>query len=121
MLGAAIAALAAVPAAAQSEEQMPVADNAAEETAADDNVIVVSGYRQSLERAIDLKRETIGFSDSIVATDIADFPEQNLSEALQRVPSMRALATGSRSRSTIWPPLRDRVDAMSNSTCSHRN
>lgn len=92
MLGAAItalgAALAASPAAAQSEAQTPVADNAAEETAADDNVIVVSGYRQSLERAIDLKRETIGFSDSIVATDIADFPEQNLSEALQRVPGV---------------------------------
>jgi TonB-dependent receptor len=50
--------------------------------------IVVSGYRRSLEEAIDMKRETIGFSDSIVATDIADFPEQNLSEALQRVPGV---------------------------------
>lgn len=50
--------------------------------------IVVSGYRRSLDEAIELKRSTIGFSDSIVATDIADFPEQNLSEALQRVPGV---------------------------------
>jgi iron complex outermembrane receptor protein len=50
--------------------------------------IVVTGYRRSLEEAIEMKRNTIGFSDSIIATDIADFPEQNLSEALQRVPGV---------------------------------
>lgn len=59
----------------------------AEEPAVGDD-IVVAGYRRSLQEAIDLKRDTIGFSDSIVATDIADFPEQNLSEALQRVPGV---------------------------------
>lgn len=50
--------------------------------------IIVTGYSRSLEEAIAIKRETIGFSDSIVATDIADFPEQNLSEALQRIPGV---------------------------------
>ncbi len=35
-----------------------------------------------------MKRETIGFSDSIVATDVANFPEQNLAEALQRIPGV---------------------------------
>ena len=66
------------------------AQDAAAETApqAGSDVIVVTGYRSSIEQAIDMKRENVGFSDSIVATDIADFPEQNLAEALQRIPGV---------------------------------
>lgn len=77
LLGSAMAALATAPAVAQTA---PAAE--------DDNAIVVTGYSKSLEDAIELKRVNIGFSDSIVATDIADFPEQNLSEALQRMPGV---------------------------------
>lgn len=52
-------------------------------------VIAVKGsYSKSLEQAVDIKRADISFSDSIVATDIADFPEQNLAEALQRMPGV---------------------------------
>ncbi|MCB5228333.1 TonB-dependent receptor [Alishewanella sp. 16-MA] len=52
-------------------------------------VISVKGsYSRSLERAVDLKKSNTGFSDSIVATDVADFPEQNLAEALQRMPGV---------------------------------
>jgi TonB-dependent receptor len=82
LVGAAAAALSATPGYAQTA---PAADASDSEVGQE---IVVSGYRRSLEEAIDIKRETIGFSDSIVATDIADFPEQNLSEALQRVPGV---------------------------------
>ncbi|UDF05515.1 TonB-dependent receptor [Asticcacaulis sp. AND118] len=53
-----------------------------------ETIVVTGTYRKSLERAVDIKRKTIGFSDSIVATDVADFPEQNLAEALQRVPGV---------------------------------
>ena len=63
----------------------------AQATASQDQVeeIVVTGsYRRSLEKAIDMKRENVGFSDSIVATDVANFPEQNLAEALQRMPGV---------------------------------
>ncbi len=52
-------------------------------------VIAVKGtYSKSLEKAVDLKKLNLGFSDSVVATDIADFPEQNLAEALQRMPGV---------------------------------
>ncbi len=52
-------------------------------------VIAVKGtYSKSLEQAVDMKKDNIGFSDSIVATDLADFPEQNLAEALQRMPGV---------------------------------
>jgi TonB-dependent receptor len=81
-VGAAIAALAAAPARAQTAPAAGASEGDISEE------IVVSGYRRSLDEAIEIKRETIGFSDSIVATDIADFPEQNLSEALQRVPGV---------------------------------
>jgi len=83
LLGAAVAALSVASAAAQTAPAPPAGEEA--EVGED---IVVSGYRRSLEEAIDMKRNTIGFSDSIIATDIADFPEQNLSEALQRVPGV---------------------------------
>ena len=64
-----------------------LAQDAAAEPAME--VISVKGtYSKSLEKAVDLKKQNIGFSDSIVATDIADFPEQNLAEALQRMPGV---------------------------------
>lgn len=81
-LGVCIAALTATPAAAQSVEPAPI------DEVLDENSITVTGYSNSLKEAIDIKRANIGFSDSIVATDIADFPEQNLSEALQRIPGV---------------------------------
>lgn len=53
-----------------------------------ESIQVVASYSRSLEQAVELKRANIGFSDSIVATDVADFPEQNLAEALQRMPGV---------------------------------
>jgi TonB-dependent receptor len=50
--------------------------------------IVVSGYRESLQRAQDLKRRAVGTEDDILATDIASFPDLNLAESLQRVPGV---------------------------------
>jgi iron complex outermembrane recepter protein len=50
--------------------------------------IVVSGYRASLESALREKRETTGIVDVIKAEDIADFPDNNLAEAIQRVPGI---------------------------------
>lgn len=47
--------------------------------------IIVSGYRQSLTEAQELKRAAVGAEDNIVATDIAAFPDLNLAESLQRV------------------------------------
>lgn len=64
-------------------------EQVASEADSDIETIVVTGsYRASLAKAVDMKRENIGISDSIVATDIADFPDQNLAEALQRIPGV---------------------------------
>jgi TonB-dependent receptor len=50
--------------------------------------IIVRGYRASLGAALDLKRTEAGATDSILAEDIADFPDLNLAESLQRMPGV---------------------------------
>lgn len=50
--------------------------------------VVVTGFRQSLSVALDAKRDATGSIDAIVAEDIADFPDLNLAESIQRVPGV---------------------------------
>jgi iron complex outermembrane recepter protein len=50
--------------------------------------VTVTGFRASLEKAMDLKRNALGSSDSIMAEDIAKFPDMNVSESLQRIPGV---------------------------------
>jgi len=56
--------------------------------AADDQGIVVTGYRASLRSAIDSKRNADVQIDEINAEDIANFPDANLAESLQRLPGV---------------------------------
>src|SRR5665213_1715643 len=50
--------------------------------------VTVQGFKASLERALDKKREALDSSDSILAEDIAKFPDLNLSESIQRIPGV---------------------------------
>ena len=50
--------------------------------------IVVTGIRASLERAIEIKRDSPGIVDAISAEDIGKFPDTNLAESLQRIPGV---------------------------------
>jgi iron complex outermembrane receptor protein len=56
--------------------------------------IVVTGFRGSLERALDIKRKSTAAVDSIVAEDIAKFPDNNLAESLQRIPGVSITRSG---------------------------
>jgi iron complex outermembrane receptor protein len=53
-----------------------------------DGLIVVQGYKQSLESAAAAKRADNGIVEVIDAQGIANFPDLNLAEALQRVPGV---------------------------------
>ena len=55
---------------------------------AEEEEIVITGFRASLAEAIDIKREETAAVDAIVAEDIADFPDNNLSESIQRIPGV---------------------------------
>ena len=82
LLGAvAISALSAAAALAQ-------ASPSAVEGAAADEDIVVTGFRASLERQTDAKRDSIGFTDTIFAEDIGKFPDTNIAESLNRIPGV---------------------------------
>jgi iron complex outermembrane receptor protein len=89
LFGAASAlAVAAFPQAAWAQDDTaqpaPPVQTATEEEPA----IVVTGFRQSLQAALGAKRNDNGIVDVIVAEDIADFPDTNLAESLQRIPGV---------------------------------
>ncbi len=50
--------------------------------------LVVTGFRGSLQKAKELKKESLGSQDSIFSEDIAKFPDLNLAESLQRIPGV---------------------------------
>ena len=70
--------------ASASAQTAPAQDD--EETQVDE--IVVTGFRASLDAALSIKRREAGVVDAIVAEDIADFPDLNLAEAVQRIPGV---------------------------------
>ena len=57
-------------------------------TAAAVETVVVTGFRASLESALNKKREDNGIVDVIKAEDIGKFPDTNLAESLQRIPGV---------------------------------
>lgn len=50
--------------------------------------VVVTGFRVSLTAALQKKQRATGQVDAIVAEDIAEFPDLNLAESLQRIPGV---------------------------------
>lgn len=81
LMGASAAAAQATPA---SE---PVTQDAGQDATVVDEV-VVTGFRSSLQQALSIKRREAGAVDAILAEDMADFPDQNLAEAIQRLPGV---------------------------------
>lgn len=47
--------------------------------------VIVTGIRASLQKSMDVKRESGGVVDAISAEDIGKFPDTNLAESLQRI------------------------------------
>jgi len=71
-----------------AEEQGP--NQAAGDTTGDGagSEIVVTGFRASIQNSLNEKRNSDVQIDSINAQDIADFPDANLAESLQRLPGV---------------------------------
>jgi iron complex outermembrane receptor protein len=72
-------------------QQAPEADTAVEE-------VVVTGFRSSLAKALNAKREEAAAVDSILAEDIGKFPDLNLSESIQRIPGVSIARDGGEGR-----------------------
>ncbi len=60
--------------------------------------VVVTGFRASLQRATELKRNAVNARESIVSEDIGKMPDLNLAEAIQRVPGVAIVRQGGEGR-----------------------
>jgi len=74
------------PATPQAEAGPPQADLATDTDPA--NTIVVTGIRRSIESSIDDKQSAAEIKDSITAEDIGQLANDNVAEALQRIPGV---------------------------------
>ncbi|WDS35205.1 TonB-dependent receptor [Pseudoxanthomonas sp.] len=77
-----------VPAATADQPADSASPQADAVDATDLGSVKVTGYRASVEKALDIKRAEKGMVDAIVAEDIANFPDLNLAESLQRIPGV---------------------------------
>lgn len=68
----------------------PEAEEKAEALVIDEPIpeIIITGFRGSLDKALSAKRRSIGTIDTIVAEDLSRFPNTNLADAMQRIPSV---------------------------------
>lgn len=88
----AIAAL-ALPGAAFAQEA------ADEEAAPEDGAIVVTGFRASLESAINKKKSAEQVVESISAEDIGKLPDASIAESIARLPGLTSQRLSGRSNS----------------------
>ncbi|WP_313140994.1 TonB-dependent receptor [Stenotrophomonas sp.] len=80
LLAMAVSLALSAGAAAQQQSEAPSATNL--------DTVNVTGYRASVEKALDIKRGEAGVVDAIVAEDVGKFPDLNLAESLQRIPGV---------------------------------
>lgn len=64
----------------------------------DENAIVVTGYRASIENSLDAKREATGIVEVISAEDIGKLPDLSIADALARLPGVTAQRVRGRSQ-----------------------
>ncbi|MFZ2988963.1 TonB-dependent receptor [Ideonella sp.] len=83
-LACAVMAL-SLAAAAQAQTAPATADATAKPAVKEAETIVVTGFRASLESALNKKRQDNGIVDAVTAEDIGKFPDTNLAESLQRI------------------------------------
>ncbi|GAB2504261.1 TonB-dependent receptor [Lysobacter humi (ex Lee et al. 2017)] len=85
LLAAAVLVALAQPAFAQETGSAAPATTTTESSADELDSVVVKGIRGSLTSSMNLKRDSQGVVDGIVAEDMGKFPDTNLAESLQRI------------------------------------
>jgi iron complex outermembrane receptor protein len=79
--GAGLLAQATTPAAATTVPQSTTSASTLQE-------IVVTGIRGSLERALQVKKMSLGVVDAVSAEDIGQFPDASIGQAIARIPGV---------------------------------
>ncbi|HVJ00080.1 MAG TPA: TonB-dependent receptor [Sphingomonas sp.] len=83
--GAVVGLCGAGQASAQASADAPAQ---ASEAPQNSDSIVVTGYRESIEKSLQQKRNANAFVDVITAEDVGKFPDKNVADSLQRVPGI---------------------------------
>ncbi len=63
--------------------------------------VVVTGVRYSMTAAVEIKRDSMQIVDSIVAEDLGKFPDNNVIEAMQRIPGVQVTNRGAGEVSSV--------------------
>jgi TonB-dependent receptor len=71
----------------------PAAAQEAPAQEAEIDEVIVSGFRSSLEKSLEAKRESTNFTDSISSEDVGKLPDNNLAEAIARIPGVQISRT----------------------------
>ncbi len=70
-------------------DEAPPAGRSAQANQLELEPVVVSGRRQSLATAREIRRDRVGIVDAVVADDIQKLPDTSVTEALQRIPGVQ--------------------------------
>ena len=81
-----------VPASALAQAEPPASAPAATPSEQIEEV-VVTGFRSSLEQALTNKRQATNFTDSITSEDVGKLPDNNVAEAIARIPGVQISRT----------------------------
>ncbi len=71
--------------------------------------VTVTGFRESLESALARKRSSIQPIESVVAEDLGKLPDQNVAEALQRLPGVSINRAGGKGTQVLIDGLRNNL------------
>ena len=74
--------------AGSAEQQTAPAQAASADDATNLDAVTVTGYRYSIEKSLDQKRNANAVVEVVTAEDIGKFPDKNVADALQRVPGV---------------------------------
>jgi len=74
------------PSSVDSTQQAEAPQSA--QSATDLDAVTVTGYRYSIEKSLDQKRDANAIVEVITAEDVGKFPDKNVADALQRVPGV---------------------------------
>jgi iron complex outermembrane receptor protein len=96
-----------LPAGAQQAQQGPQAQQGQKAPDQPLEEVVVSGFRASLESALNRKRESNQPIESIAPEDIGKMPDQNVAESLQRLPGVQINRAGGKGTQVL-------IDGLSN-------
>ncbi|MGO1068861.1 TonB-dependent receptor [Lysobacter sp. CA199] len=101
-LAAALCAALYVPlcahAQSQNTQQAPASADASDR-AKDLDKVVVTGFRYSIEKSLDQKRNANAVVEVVTAEDASKFPDKNVADALQRVPGVVITRSGGEGKS----------------------